>query len=385
MNEWVLTANKDNTEYDYNDNATEYAENVINTNAGITDNTDKSNISISSYNEGEKTYLRVGPFNWNFAVELSEVNVYDENNSLYSEVRYSKYNGNNEEFINVSDISSDENFYITIEASDEHTKISKISAKNKRNLYSVKVWFFNNDKSQKTMLVEPETYDEEINIDFDYDITLTKNLEIYKVHSRDEKLPLVGVGFILQNKEKNKYVKQSNGIISYVDNKNDATEFMTDSNGKIKIENLIMGTYIAYETKNPNYGYEIIEDGIEIPVNQTTITIKNIQKYTKLSGYIWKDIQSEKQTVRNDLYKDDDYDINDEYFNGITVRLKDKNGNTLKETKSSENGLYSEINGGEYIFEDIEIEKLADYYIEFEYDGLIYQSVAININKNNGF
>mgnify|MGYP007020512853 CR=1 FL=1 len=40
-----------------------------------------------------------------------------------------------------------------------------------------------------------------------------------------------------------------------------------------------MGTYVAYETKNPNYGYEIIKDGIEIPINQTSITIKNIQKY----------------------------------------------------------------------------------------------------------
>ena len=202
--------------------------------------------------------------------------------------------------------------------------------------------------------------------------------------SRDEKLPLVGVGFVLQNKDTNKYVKQTNGILSYVDNRSEATEFMTDSNGKIKFENLIIGTYVAYETKNPNYGYEIIKDGIEIPINQTSITIKNIQKYIKLSGYIWKDVQSGKQTVRNDLYKDDEYDVNDESFNGITVRLKDKDGNTLKETKSSENGLYNEITGGEYIFEDVEIEKLADYYIEFEYDGLIYQSVAININKNNG-
>ena len=113
-------------------------------------------------------------------------------------------------------------------------------------------------------------------------------------------------------------------------------------------------------------------------------TTANVQKYIKLSGYIWKDVHEGKQTVRNDLYKDGDYDENDESFNGITVRLKDKDGNTLKETKSSERGLYNEINGGEYIFEDIEIKKLGEYYIEFEYDGLIYQSVAININKNNG-
>ena len=367
----------------------EYADSIGDVNTKITDNTDKDNISTSAYNEDGKSYVRVGPFNWNFEGTLSEITVYDENNSEYSDVRYSKYEGNDEVFMEASDISSDANFYITVEANSEHTKITGISAKgsiNTGNVYTAEIWFLSHSGQQKLILVNTDTKpsDSEISAKFDYDITLTKNLEIYKVDSRNEKLPLVGVGFILQNKEMNKYVKQTNGTLSYVDDKNDATEFMTDSNGKIKIENLIMGTYVAYETKNPNYGYVIEDEGIEIPVNETVITIKNVQKYIKISGYIWKDVQYGKQTVRNDLYKDSDYDENDEAFNGITVRLKDKDGNTLKETKSSENGLYNEITGGEYIFEDVEIEKLGEYYIEFEYDGLIYQSVAININKNNG-
>ena len=367
----------------------EYADSIGDVNTEITDNTDKDNIRTSAYNEDGKSYVRVGPFNWNFEGTLSEITVYDENNSEYSDVRYSKYEGNDEVFMEASDISSDANFYITVEANSEHTKITGISAKgsiNTGNVYTAEIWFLSHSGQQKLILVNTDTKpsDSEISAKFDYDITLTKNLEIYKVDSRNEKLPLVGVGFILQNKEMNKYVKQTNGTLSYVDDKNDATEFMTDSNGKIKIENLIMGTYVAYETKNPNYGYVIEDEGIEIPVNETVITIKNVQKYIKISGYIWKDVQYGKQTVRNDLYKDSDYDENDEAFNGITVRLKDKDGNTLKETKSSENGLYNEITGGEYIFEDVEIEKLGEYYIEFEYDGLIYQSVAININKNNG-
>ena len=367
----------------------EYANSIGDVNTKITDNTDKDNISTTAYNEDGKSYVRVGPFNWNFEGTLSEITIYDENNSEYSDVRYSKYEGNDEVFINASDISSDANFYITVETNSEHTKIKGISAKGSidtGNVYTAEIWFLSHSGQQKLILVNTDTKptESEINADFDYDITLTKNLEIYKVDSRNEKLPLVGVGFILQNKEMNKYVKQTNGTLSYVDNKNDATEFMTDSDGKIKIENLIMGTYVAYETKNPNYGYVIEDEGIEIPVSETVITIKNVQKYIKLSGYIWKDVHEGKQTVRNDLYKDGDYDENDESFNGITVRLKDKDGNTLKETKSSENGLYNEITGGEYIFEDVEIEKLAYYYIEFEYDGLIYQSVAININKNNG-
>ena len=386
---WSYDNNTGDEDTQIINDAKDYANSIGSANTTITDNTDKSNISTTAYNENGKSYVRVGPFNWNFEGSLSNIYVYDENNSEYSKVWYSRFEGDSEVFINESDVSSDENFYVTVEATSEHTKISSISAKGKidtGSVYTAELWFLGNSGTQRLMLVKTgdKPTETEINADFNYDITLTKNLEIYKVDSRDEKLPLVGVGFVLQNKDTNKYVKQTNGILSYVDNRSEATEFMTDSNGKIKFENLIMGTYVAYETKNPNYGYEIIKDGIEIPINQTSITIKNIQKYIKLSGYIWKDVQSGKQTVRNDLYKDDEYDVNDESFNGITVRLKDKDGNTLKETKSSENGLYNEITGGEYIFEDVEIEKLADYYIEFEYDGLIYQSVAININKNNG-
>ena len=52
--------------------------------------------------------------------------------------------------------------------------------------------------------------------------------------------------------------QDANGKISYV-GKSEATEFITDNKGEILIKNLIVGTYVAYETKNPNYGYEMIE------------------------------------------------------------------------------------------------------------------------------
>ena len=32
---------------------------------------------------------------------------------------------------------------------------------------------------------------------------------------------------------------------------------------KITINNLLIGTYVAYETKNPDNNYEIIKNGIE--------------------------------------------------------------------------------------------------------------------------
>ena len=71
-------------------------------------------------------------------------------------------------------------------------------------------------------------------------------------------------------------------------------------------------------------------------------------------------------------------------LDGITVRVmdkttgqiaKDKNGNELKGTTA---------NGGAYLFIDVEIDKLNDYYIEFEYDGLTYTNVVPHIDRDNG-
>ena len=64
-----------------------------------------------------------------------------------------------------------------------------------------------------------------------------------------------------------------------MDRKEDATEFVTDSNGKIKVEGLVVGTYLAYETKNPNYGYKKIDGAIEIAANTTHKVIPNEQIY----------------------------------------------------------------------------------------------------------
>ena len=97
----------------------------------------------------------------------------------------------------------------------------------------------------------------------------------------------------------------------------------------------------------------------------------------KLSGYVWVDKQDQKAWVRNDLYKDDEFDTNDILLDGVTVRLKDRTtGETVMETKTS--------NDGAYMFEDVIVEKLDDYYIEFEYDGLTYTNVTPHLKADNG-
>lgn len=72
-------------------------------------------------------------------------------------------------------------------------------------------------------------------------------------------------------------------------------------------------------------------------------------------------------------------------INGIKVYLKNSSG-IVKTTTTSELGIYSEINGGEYQFVDVDLDEVqkGSYYIEFEYCGITYQSVAANLNENRG-
>ena len=132
----------------------------------------------------------------------------------------------------------------------------------------------------------------------------------------------------------------------------------------------------------------IIAEPDKTTTNPETTFDYNIQMYVKLSGYVWVDKIAEKTSVRNDLFKENDHEYDDILLDGITVRLKNKTtGATVKQTTTAELGRYknSKNNGhGEYLFEGLLIKELANYYIEFEYDGLTYTNVIANINKHNG-
>lgn len=396
-------ATTDNEVKDMLNNAKDYASNLGTTNENneitVTDKTDKDNISVNICTDNNTKYLRIGPFMWMYGGgNITEVNVYEKDNIKISNeyIKYSYFEGNTEKFYNSSkEITSNKDFYICIDMNSEATEINKIEVKVEPKIdtqYNVEIWLLESTDYQNLLLVKPEEKEiSPVNISFEYDIPLTKNLTIEKVDSRNNSIKLKGVGFIIQNKETGKYVRKQNGQITYDSARENATEFVTDANGEIKIDKLIKGTYLAYETVNPNYGYKKIDGSIEIVESENKKVIPNEQIYVKLSGYVWKDIQSTKKTIRNDLYRTNySYDL-DEYednqdiaFNGIVVRLKDQSGNIIKETTTGEKGLYSEINGGEYTFNDVLIEQLANYYVEFEYDGLIYQSVVAHLDRNSG-
>lgn len=346
------------------------------------DNTNKNNVKVVAYNKDGKQYMRVGPFNWTFSGTLTDISIYDQNGNSISEKLYSSFNGTTENWFNASGVKSGSDFYISIPANGNVTKITKVTGKARTEVKTVNMWFLKAKRSayQNLMIIEPGSGNQDIDLSFDYSISILGNLKVIKVNKDNTTVKLQGVGFYLQNKETGKYVKKaSDGTISYVDSRDQATEFVTDKNGEFTVEKLIVGTYVAYETKNPNYGYEIIKNGVEqtIVVDKTTeLQIPNKQIYVKLSGYVWVDKISGKQSLRNNLYKDNDYDSSDILLDGITVRLKDKSGNTIKEAVTAQ--------GGSYQFVDVLVDNLDNYHIEFEYDGLTYTNVIPHIDKDNG-
>lgn len=366
--------------------AEEYANNYKNGNlTQITDKTDKSKIKVTQYTEENEQYLRVGPFKYEFPEKLSEINVITDKNSKMEIKCFEKRINDNQysKYSNINQIKSGNEFYISVKMpTDGTSQIKKITVKGKANVKHVTIKFWESTSMSQQNLLQYNYSNEEIDINqtFDYDIRILGNLKVIKVNKDNTKIKLQGVGFYVQNKDTKKWVKVENKTVYYIDNKDQATEFITDKNGEITIENLVVGTYVAYETKNPNYGYEIISEGQEksITVDKTEeLQIPNKQKYIKLSGYVWVDKVFSKQASRNDLYKDNDYDSNDILLDGITVRLIDKTtGKVVKEAKTAD--------GGKYLFTDVLVDELGNYYIEFEYDGLTYTNVIPHIDKDNG-
>lgn len=190
-----------------------------------------------------------------------------------------------------------------------------------------------------------------------------------------------------------------------------ATKLITDTNGKIKLVNLLVGDYELEEIDVGinYYGYTIkgrttLIDGDYIYVNgekvgnsggkakpitlkvdrkaskdtSTTTSTKvdttsvfNQRKYVKVSGNVWEDVREggKSNEAPNNLLLDNDIKLQ-----GIKVTLKDTAGNTV--TKPSDKSTFKNPtttdSNGSYYFDDVIIDNLDKYYIEFEYDGVIY-------------
>lgn len=212
--------------------------------------------------------------------------------------------------------------------------------------------------------------------------------------------PLANIGLVLRNTQYG-YVK-SGTPASFVSDISQATIFNTDKNGYIEIKNINKkGTFEILEVINPYYGYEEVSISKPKKIGTVTInsvgnnvetTVKNKRVYIKLSGYVWEDIAN--QVGRNNLWQNDSSDGRDKRLNNVKVSLKDNDGNILESKLTSRiTNSEGKQEDGAYILGDyqkdpkaarIRIEDLDKLRIEFEYNGMCYQSVSVNSLVRNG-
>lgn len=389
----VTLSNDPTTQADW-ENLRVEAENYANSISDIKleDKTDKSRIAKSSSEISGTKYFKVGPFNWSFTGNLSEVKVYNQDNGAISGIRYSRYNGTNEEFINIDSINSESDFYIYVPSNSGTSRINKMSLKvNSGEIKKVDIWFMKNADeinggkvAQDMIIVEPSSSTKEMSAESIYNIELLGNLRVKKIDENTKK-PLKDVGFKILNKDKNQYVVKNttNGEISYTTNVNSATEFITNNNGEFTINDIIIGNYRIIETKNPNSGYGNLLTG-DVYVGANVViekVIENKRQYISISGLAWEDLawNDGKGSKLNYLYKDIADDKNDRLLQGIDVYLCDYTKTDNKVVKYTKTGA-----DGKYTFTNVNIDKLQDYYIIFRYNGMSYQNVSPSLDKTNG-
>ena len=363
----------------------------------VTGATNKNNLTVVDVGE----YYRIGPFNWNFQGTVEEVTVIGDNGDVASSnVRFVKYSGNTANVIDKTEIATGESFYVDVNSKANMKEFKGIKIKTKSEadstkVYGAKIWMLESSAYQNVIYVDVESKELPATGEGteEYSVPLTINIGLNKVDDRDEKIPLDHVGFKL----KASVYRDGNWVTRYmgndlkwsVSNIEQAKIFYTDKDGKLNAtisgETTAENSMKAVEATNDKYGYAQ-NIGKEFTLNKEhEVKITNHQYKVKLSGYVWLDTETGKTTLRDDQYKQED-DNDGEGFNGITVYLRDKNGNEIKRTTTSELGLYSEINGGEYQFVDVDLDAIqkGEYYVEFEYCGLRYQSVAAKLTQNNG-
>ena len=363
----------------------------------VTGATNKNNLTVVDVGE----YYRIGPFNWNFQGTVEEVTVTGDNGDVASSnVRFVKYSGNTANVIDKTEIATGESFYVDVNSKANMNEFKGIKIKTKSEadstkVYGAKIWMLESSAYQNVIYVDVESKELPATGEGteEYSVPLKIKVGLNKVDDRDEKIPLDHVGFKL----KASVYRDGNWVTRYIGNDlkwsvsniEQAKIFYTDKDGKLNAtisgETTVENSMKAVEATNDKYGYAQ-NIGKEFTLNKEhEVKITNHQYRVKLSGYVWLDTETGKTTLRDDQYKQED-DNDGEGFNGITVYLRDKNGNEIKRTTTSELGLYSEINNGEYQFVDVDLDAIqkGEYYVEFEYCGLRYQSVAAKLTQNNG-
>lgn len=350
--------------------------------AYINNNTDLNRLSRENYVINNEEYVKVGPFNVSYASYYSDVNVIDQDgNNINGYVKFGKYNGTEFNLCNnIAEASKSGNdFYLLINTSSNARNVTlNLKTKNTKDKISAEVYILETNVGHQSLLVGqgnayPNTTEASVSIG---PIEMMCETEIIKIDETTQK-PLSNVGFTLKMQSGTKaglYVGiDQSGKVIYSQEKQ---TLITDSNGKISIKQMYPGNYELIETVNPHYGYEdlpkTINSNLNIKAGSTTkVNVTNKRKYIDVSGYVWEDKAWDegKTTKRNELYQGEESDTKDKKVSNVGVFLVEgdnQNGyNLIQHTITDENGNYK--------FKNVDIDKLADYYIVFQYNGMNYQ------------
>ena len=436
-NDWVTTLFGAGTDYAWQKNDTigknsintaaeKYAENISSTSNSDTstelkliNKTDKNSIIKFYLDDGyDNGYYRVGPFNWEFDGKITSIKVTGKDGQIVNSSSIKIIQ--NEQPISASDLVSNKDFYIDIKYQTNLTGITKIQLDNSdksstENVnYTAKIWFLKTADYQNLIYVDTgkDTPKEKTNSDAMDLEDLDLNFGLNKIDDRG-KNPMQNVGFKIhtqvwrivgshqgtwRNPATDKIepctIYDYDWVTRWLDSSKSwnaktesaGYEFKTDKDGKLDFSGMsseaTKGGIKAVETSNPYYGYDI---GQTYDISEGEF--KNHQKLVKVSGFVWIENADNKTTTRNNTADSGEKGFNYVGHDGVIVHLKDKQGNDVKPAQqTSDLGLYDIVEGGgEYQFVDVDLDKLeaGEYHVEFEYCGLIYQAVDVNMSKSN--
>lgn len=376
--------------------AKSYADDIDNdkntsTTAEIKQN-NKDNVSVQI--EGE--HYKIGPINLTFNPKLSSIYVDNQNGETLEEDQYCfLQNGVEISNENVGQIESKKDFYLLVNRSNmTNIKITARTKKPKGTTIDATIAFFKSSGASWQNLVMVETKSNTFSskaASVEIPVSLTGSLQIQKVDKNNHNIKLGGVGFTLKNSD-GKYV-DSNGQITDTE-----TTLYTDEYGNRTISNIPIGSYTFTETINPHYGYEVTPESITINIQggQNSKVVENEQKYIKITGKVWEDVQEGKGSTRNNQLDEKEHilgtkkDLNNIWTDNVKVYLKkfERDSNNKLTGRVNTIGNYTTTRDGFYGFDNVEVKYLEDYFVEFEYNGLTYQCVNSGIgglweNKNS--
>ena len=169
--------------------------------------------------------------------------------------------------------------------------------------------------------------------------------------------------------------------------------FQTDSaNANISADNYINAAKAA--AKRTNYKiriYLLHSDSSTNPQELILVDVKEpdtpepkpgqttVTGYINISGYVWEDISNSKSNTINSKYEEGDIRLE-----GIKVHWKANDGSEIASTTTDKDGSYKlqttiDLYNHPYGIKDkTKYDKINNSYIEFEYNGLKYTTVAYN-------